>query len=99
MKYELRLRYWLAVATAAVGFLLGMVTILWRDWIEILTDGGCIKGFAPYVPVCCGATKCCGCIIGGGPCGGGIIGCETRDTTRGLSGIWLMFVGSPSNSE
>jgi hypothetical protein len=35
MKDQLRLRYWIAVAAAAVGFLLGMVTIVWRDWIEI----------------------------------------------------------------
>lgn len=36
MKDQLRLRYWIAVATGAVGCVLGLVTLVWHDWIEII---------------------------------------------------------------
>lgn len=33
----MRTRFWLEAALASTGFFLGVLTVLWRDWIEATT--------------------------------------------------------------
>jgi hypothetical protein len=44
MKKEWRFRFWLEIGAATVTAILFMVTLVWRDWIEIVfrvePDGG-----------------------------------------------------------
>jgi hypothetical protein len=36
MKVQGRLRVWLSIGTAVLAFVLALVTVVWRDWIEIV---------------------------------------------------------------
>ena len=37
-KRTLRMRFWVESIAAAVAVVLGVVTLVWKDWIEILFD-------------------------------------------------------------
>jgi hypothetical protein len=36
VEQRLRLRYWIALITAVIAAVLAVVTLAWRDWIEVV---------------------------------------------------------------